>query len=536
MSDASLSEHVPPPVAQPSVLLDSEEDGTQRTIKPLGLLSVLGLVTTADYCLYQGAGGLSGWAVFLFAAAICLGFGIGHCRYRVLGGGLLALLLLTSVRLAWQGNAGLIAAGVVQLAALAMAMHGRHPWIDNLLWFIARLIPRGVVAFPTAVLSSTGLANLASGRRLLNYGVPLVVCSGFIALFVYANPAAIAWCTDLIGSAFQRMQEWVLSVPIPQLLLWGFVMVLGLGALSPNWTRWQFERSRSTTNPKPRELESQWYVPSRNVFWGVIVTFSIYLICEFATLWFREFPQGFYYSGYAHQGAAWLTLALLCTTLVLSAIFQGELLDDPRVVELRKLAGVWSILNYVLAISVYHRLLIYVEFNGMTFMRMIGFFGISSVVVGFSLVLWKIHARRSFEWLVQRQLLVLVFALYLLALTPVDWIVYRINTGRVLRGELPPIVQVTEQRLSPEAWLSIWPLVDCQQPLVRDGVRAHLAELLVVQSPGVEAAGWQQNQVSHRLLQRKLAEHRELLLEFTADETTRRAAMKRLKEFAYQWY
>lgn len=35
-------------------------------------------------------------------------------------------------------------------------------------------------------------------------------------------------------------------------------------------------------------------------------------------MWFRPFPTGFHYSGYAHEGAFWLTVALAMATITLS--------------------------------------------------------------------------------------------------------------------------------------------------------------------------------------------------------------------------
>ena len=58
--------------------------------------------------------------------------------------------------------------------------------------------------------------------------------------------------------------------------------------------------------------------------------FAVYLALQFQTLWFRVFPKGFYYSGYAHDGAAWLSAALALATAALSAIFRGAVLQDPR--------------------------------------------------------------------------------------------------------------------------------------------------------------------------------------------------------------
>jgi hypothetical protein len=46
------------------------------------------------------------------------------------------------------------------------------------------------------------------------------------------------------------------------------------------------------------------YVAYRNMLVALILLFTAYLGFEFATLWFRAFPEGFHYSGYAHEGAA----------------------------------------------------------------------------------------------------------------------------------------------------------------------------------------------------------------------------------------
>ena len=77
---------------------------------------------------------------------------------------------------------------------------------------------------------------------------------------------------------------------------------------------------------------------------------------------------------------------LALATVVLSLIFRGRTLGDPRLPALQRLAWIWSLENGLLAITVYNRLLIYIGFNGMTRMRLVGLFGISCVVVGFALV------------------------------------------------------------------------------------------------------------------------------------------------------
>ena len=118
--------------------------------------------------------------------------------------------------------------------------------------------------------------------------------------------------------------------------------------------------------------------------------FACYLGFELYYLWMREIPEGFYYSGYAHEGAAWLTVALAISTFTLGFIFHGALLAHPRIDTLKKLTWIWSAENFLLALCVYHRLYIYIGYNGMTRMRVVALFGIAAVVGGFALVVWKV--------------------------------------------------------------------------------------------------------------------------------------------------
>lgn len=59
-------------------------------------------------------------------------------------------------------------------------------------------------------------------------------------------------------------------------------------------------------------------------------------------------------------------------------------------------------LTVALALIVYNRLSIYVNFNGMTRMQTVGLLGMTSVLVGFLLVVRKISKGHDFRWLVRR--------------------------------------------------------------------------------------------------------------------------------------
>ncbi len=283
---------------------------------------------------------------------------------------------------------------------------------------------------------------------------------------------------------------------------------------------------------------SPWYATCRNTLAAVSVLFAIYLVFEFNTLWFRQFPVGFCYSGYAHQGAAWLTIALALATVVLSVVFQDEILRDPNVRKLRNLAWIWSMENFLLAVAVYHRLHIYIGFNGLTRMRIVGLFGMSAVVVGFLLVLWKIAFNRSFLWLVHRHAWTLAMAIYLFVLTPVDAIVVSYNVRRVLAGDPAPSVQISVHEINSEGVSLLLPLLQSENKVIREGVRAMLADFDDQLRQSVERrrrAGWTAFQMADRRLFRRLQAESQQWGE-CRDLVVRQEKRKRFDKYAYHWY
>jgi hypothetical protein len=123
-------------------------------------------------------------------------------------------------------------------------------------------------------------------------------------------------------------------------------------------------------------------------------------------------------------------------------------------------------------------LLIYVDFNGMTRMRVVGFLGISAVVGGFVLVLLKIVQRQKSIRLIRRQVWVLAFAIYLYIVLPVDILVHRYNVKRIMAGSPEPCVQISEHPISIDAITQLLRLLDCEYPIIVDGVQATLRSQL----------------------------------------------------------
>ncbi len=284
--------------------------------------------------------------------------------------------------------------------------------------------------------------------------------------------------------------------------------------------------------------EAPLYVPFRNTLATVIALFALYLAYELLTLWTRDFPQGFYYAGYAHEGAAWLTVALALATLILSVVFSGRILHDPRLPKLRMLAWVWSLENLLLSFSVYNRLFIYIDFNGLTRMRIVGLFGISLVVVGFLLVVWKIAHGNSFPWLIHRQLWALCAAVYLFAITPVDGIAAYYNVRCILNGDLSASMQIGVHPLDLEGMMALPPLLDSQAPEIREGVAALIAERyhqLQRDYQKRQQAGWTAYQLSDEIALERFEAVRSRWKPYE-DAAKREVAIQRFHDFAYQWY
>jgi hypothetical protein len=270
----------------------------------------------------------------------------------------------------------------------------------------------------------------------------------------------------------------------------------------------------------------------------VIVLFAVYLVFEFWTLGLRTFPDNFYYAGYAHEGAAWLTLALALATVLLSVIFRGRILHDPRLPLLRTLAWIWSLQNFLLAVAVYNRLFIYIGYNGMTRLRMVGIFGMSAVVIGFILVLWKIGKNRSFVWLLRRQLWTPVLLCYFYALLPVDAIVVKYNVQRIMAGDPKPSVQILHHEINAEGVLLLRPLLDCPDAIIREGVAALLAErddeaeALAVRR---RRQGWTAYQIVDVLVLDNLRANRNEWAQYTV-RSKRKQVLDRFTEYAYRWF
>lgn len=520
-------------VATPAVVLPDQPPVRWREIA-----SILLLVVLSDVTIYRGAG-FAGYGVFFLLAPVLLWLGAPRPRYAA-SFWLLAILFLPLIaRMFWSGSWLLVGCGLALTVAFTMALAGLRPYVLETVVFASQTVMAGYEGLNQYGRSSQGRGVVVRRRVWLEFGLPTAALVAFGLLFIVANPDLASSFSETVRWLRTMAWDWIVrfAPSWQEVLFWIAVLWAAVGLLRPVITRALLEEKPGgplETTRAPAIL----YGAFRNTLLTVIVLFAVYLVFEFQTLWGQVFPEGFYYSGYAHEGAAWLTVALALATAILSLIFRGRILGDPRQGRLRRLAWIWSLENMLLAVAVYHRLYIYIGFNGMTRMRTVGIFGMTCVVVGFVLVIWKIVRNRDFVWLMRRHLWALALTVYLFALTPVDFLAHSYNVRRILAGDPAPSVQISVHPITSEGVLTLLPLCDCDDPAIRDGVRALLAARLDAAETLAQkraTQGWTTLQASDRLLLDQLRAESDRWAEYQ-DPQPREAALKRFHQYAYRWY
>ncbi len=471
--------------------------------------------------------GLSGPGLFFAIVPLlffigCPGLTIGPARKLTIG-----LLLLVAARLVWSGSGLTVFSAVVLAIALSMSAAGCVPYVLEGFVVAGRAIFDGAKRIGGYRLMTRSRGDVRSDRYMLAWMLPAIAAFVFAAIFVFANPDLLDWVSVRVTRAAERLQLWLEGFSFWELPFCVTALLVGAGLMRPALPMF---RIGPTLPEKPilsDPVRSPLYAAYRNTLLTLIVLFTVYLTFEFITLWKREFPAGFYYAGYAHQGAAWLTFALALATAVLSLVFNGSMLRDDRLNLLRRLTWIWSAQNLLLAAAVYNRLMIYVGYNGMTRLRTVAFFGTTVVVIGFCLVLCKIGRDRGFWWLIRAQLIALMLTVIVYSVFPVDYVVHRYNASTVASGYLHPSVMIAVKGIDDEGVFPLLSLTQSEDKIIRDGVRAMLAERQS-RIENAQVLNWTGFQGSRELLRRRLKEHESAWTEFKSP-AVRRARSKRFE-------
>jgi hypothetical protein len=368
-------------------------DPERKPVRFREFLAVALAVILADVTIYHGAG-FAGLALLVTGLSLLLLFGMTGVRYRPVTGLFGGLIILAAFKLFWCGFVSTFLCGLFVFAAFGLLLSGQPLWFWGVFAYLFQAVRSGGQGFADYAAAIRKQHGIPSKFQALSVIVPIFAVLVFGTIFVFANPDLCGQIREWLQNFFNNLWK-NLSRFCPgffEVCLWPATFWLMTGWLRPirfmplharqDGTEYRKDETPrdiaaagtvssassaglNASSPKPEtpSMEHPWFGTFRNTLLAVIVLFAVYLVFEFATLWFREFPKGFYYGGYAHRGAAWLTLALAVGTLILSAVFRGDMYRDKRIRFLRKLAGFWSVENILLAAAVYNRLEIYVRFN-----------------------------------------------------------------------------------------------------------------------------------------------------------------------------
>ncbi len=506
--------------------------GEPPAIRWREVLALVAIVVCWDLAIYQG-GGFSGWGLVLAATPLLLALGAVRRGKDQTFFVLLPLIAVLAVRMVWCGSVNAALVGNALVIAAAMALSGLRPYFENWAMFLLQ-IPGSTLGGLGDYGRSTATIKGVPRSMWVTVGLPVLAVALFATIFLKANPEEWVWLGDRMTLFFEQWRRYLPSVL--EVGFWVLVGGIAIAWLRPGWVHKYFTRAGEQSRPASDTLPATLYQGYRNTLLTVIALFSAYLGFEFYRMWFLPIPKGFHYSGYSHEGAFWLTVALALSTTMLSAIFQGSTLNHPRIAQLKQLAWIWSGLNLLLAVAVFHRLYIYIEFNGMTRMRVVAILGVSAVIAGFSLVLAKIVWNKSFLWLFRRQIWAVSLAAYLFVVLPVDLWVNQFNVRQVLSGNLAPSVQIAMHPTSSEGLLQLAPLLECEDETIREGVRGILA-LSVDESlrpnRGSQEPHWSKYQIADEQFKSQLAD---LPLAPETSLDGHRLAVQRFKDYAYRWW
>jgi len=436
------------------------------------LAIAIAIVVAIDLSLWgqQGLGiGGFGLALAFTALPVLLFAAARRWRRSPRLGVIVALLAIVALRTAIHPTVLTTLSGLALLVPFTVALRARRTFVPEAALSMLTLL----LMFPSPLLATyAGARSIATRTSLGNVAlapivVPLALSGLFIGVFALANPILGGW----IEQAFDALLAQSFP-PVGRVITWGLALLAAIVLLRPVVYLARGTEAATTED----EAAHASVTLARNILVSLNLVFAAYHLLDGAYLWSGHPPDGMTTQHYAHAGALWLTVALAMLTAVVGLVFRGPLAHDARARSVRLLAYAWVAQGLVLAMGTYRRIFIHVEHTGLSNLRIVGILGTTLVVAGVILVAAKLYRRRSFAWIVRRQLDAFALTVVLFAVAPTHWLSAQVNVSRVLSGEQGPLMHLAPQSREVESVASLTPLLDHPDVRVRQGVAALLVE------------------------------------------------------------
>jgi hypothetical protein len=453
------------------------------------LMALVAIVALLDVAVYRGTGGAGIAALLVGISALAL-LASKNRRVSARFAAVALLVLAVAGRALWEGSLGTALVGASLVLAFAITLRGARTYVPELV--VSSLGSafgsfQQLWAFGASAIRLSRPSRLARVRWLV-FVVPLVLVVVFGAVFVAANPVIRAWTVAAL--AHLPSLAWFPS-PL-RFIFWAVCALAAAAVLRPvcrtiPWLDARLGTDHATHAAGEVTGDTRLAI-ARNVMIALNALFLVNNGLDAVYLWAGRAPAGVSHTEYAHSGAAWLTVAVVLSTIVLSAIFRGAIQHDVRARLTHVLAYAWAAQNFVLAMGTFRRIQMYVAYSGLTDLRILGVFGTALSTVGLAIVVLSVARRRAFLWVLRRQLDALAIAAVLYVVTPSGWIAMRYNVARVQADQYRPLLHLFQQRITPEAAPEMLPLLEHPDPVVRQGVAVLLAGRRTELDAQVEAA------------------------------------------------
>jgi hypothetical protein len=403
------------------------------------------------------------------------------------------LLAAVAARCFFDPTAGTVLSGLGLLVVLGLTLRARRMFVPEAI--VSAL--SAVAKLPSRIgAAAAGLRRLTARTRfgkvsLLPVVIPIALCVAFAGVFALANPVV----AHGLGVAWGFLAS-VIGFPSPtRIFVWVLSLVSACALLRPSIRLAQGTEAASEDGAATAVS----LLVARNALAALNVLFLLYNALDAAYLWSGAPPAGMQTQQYAHQGAFWLTLALVMCTGVIGFMFKGALAHDAQAKTARTLAYVWMGQGLVLALGTYRRIAIHIGHSGLSDLRIVGILGTTLVVVGVIAVAMKLRGRRTLSWLVRRQLDALALGVVLYAVFPTHLVSARVNVSRIENGEYPPMLHMFRQSSQPESAAELVPLLHHHDLRVRQGVAALLEQERMNLSHAVTQQGsWRERDIASR--------------------------------------
>lgn len=409
-------------------------------------------------------------------------------------GAIAVLLVAVAARCAFDPTPATVLGGVGLVFALALALRARRAFVPDILLNMLT----ACTAVPSRIAAlAKGVSKLTARTRVGRMGkanvapvaIPVALCLVFLGVFALANPVVASG----VSAAWTGLASVVGLPSFARIFLWATAIVVAVVMFRPSVA---FLRETEAAAREGEATPTNLLV-ARNSLAALNVLFFGYNALDAAYLWSGSPPAGTTTQHYAHQGAFWLTVALVMVTAVVGFMFRGPLAHDVLAKTARKLAYVWMGQGVVLALGTYRRIAIHVAHSGLSDLRIVGILGTTLVLSGLALVALKLHRGRTLAWLARRQLDAFAFAAVLYAVFPTHWVSAKVNVARIESGEYRPVLHMFRQSQKAESAAALLPLLEHRDVRVRQGIAALLeAERTELANEASGQGSWRQRDIA----------------------------------------